>query len=279
VALLGVYNGRPYLDLEACLTSFVDLTQLDEVHEEICVGLARVPRGYTGGSHRSMGITPPSRADDVGVDYGEVIAELDAAGFARLRSLAADPDAFPERHHAGARYGEERDVPLSRAQLLWLEARHHVYFPWKCFVELMPVARWDDKDALEGKQFTWEAETFFARTVAFLRALPLEGIGRASIMGMSSFDHGTVHRDASPDPSAPSPRAPAEFIMLCPGRDKRLFLWDPDEHREIDVDARAYWFNDGDYHGVRSAPHFRYSVRVDGPFTEAFRRKLREAAE
>ncbi len=40
------------------------------------------------------------------------------------------------------------------------------------------------------------------------------------------------------------------------------------------IDARAYWFNDADYHGVDAVPRFRYSVRVDGIFDPAFVRRI-----
>ena len=42
------------------------------------------------------------------------------------------------------------------------------------------------------------------------------------------------------------------------------------------VGASAVWFNDFDYHGVFAAPFFRYSIRVDGVFTDAFRRLIEE---
>lgn len=262
MALACVF-GKPYVDLDSVL----DLGALDSVHDEICLALAELPTTYTGGSHRSMQIAAPSRAAEVGVDYGEVIAAMNAAEFATFRGLADDPGAYPPGPE-GATFGEERELPLSRAQMLWLEARHGVYFPWKAFYELMPVARWNDKDELTGKHFTREAETFLPRTLAFLRALPLGGIGRAGIFGLRGGDHGTVHRDG--DRNAP----PAEFLMFCPAGNKEFFVWDEEERTEHVARARAFWFNDADYHGVRPAPHFRYSLRVDGPFAPSLRRTL-----
>ncbi len=268
VALLGVL-GRPYLDL----TKLLDLGALDAVHEEICLAFAQLPTSYTGGSHRSMGIVPAGRASDVGRDYGEVIRDLDDAGFARLASLADDPDAFARAPRKRGGFGEERAHPLSRAQMLWLEARHGVYFPWKSYLELMPVERWEDKDEL-GKAWSREALTFLPQTVAFLSQLPLEGIGRANVMGLKSFDHGTMHHDGPRDGSAP----PAEFMMFCPAGNKELVLYDEASGEETVVRGRAFWFNDSDFHGVRAAPHFRYSLRVDGPFREDFRRTLQDVA-
>ena len=43
------------------------------------------------------------------------------------------------------------------------------------------------------------------------------------------------------------------------------------------VKARIYWFNDMDYHGVEPAPYFRYSIRVDGIFTNEFVERMRRA--
>jgi hypothetical protein len=267
VALHGVH-GQPYLDL----TALLDLSELGVVHAEICHGLAQVPAKYTGGSHRSMQIVPTSRACDVPCDFGEVIAAMTTAEYAAFRQLADNPADFPQAQ-LGATFGEERTNPLSQAQLRLLEVQYGVYFPWKTFIELMPAARWEEKTQTTGR-FTWEAETFFPVTLRFLRALPLTHIGRASILGLASFDHGTVHRDGDDDSAA----TPSEFIMVCLAANKQLVLWDDAEAIETTVCSRAYWFNDADYHGVRSAPHFRYSLRVDGPFTELFRRQLSDYA-
>ncbi len=258
--------GRPFVDLEPHL----DLSKLDEVHEEICLGLAAVPTDYTGGSHRSMGIVPASRPDDVGVDYGEVIRGLDAAAFETFRSLSDAPEAIDPAKRHELTFGEERAVPLSRRQMLWLKVRFGVYFPWKAYVELIPNRTWDEKASAEGKRFTRVARNFFPKTIAFVEALPFSAIGRCNIMGLEAFDHGTVHRDGEPDEQTD----PDEFITFVPGANKRLFLWDDAERREHFIGARAYWFNDFDYHGVAPDPFFRYSVRVDGVFLPEFRERV-----
>jgi Rieske 2Fe-2S family protein len=49
---------------------------------------------------------------------------------------------------------------------------------------------------------------------------------------------------------------------------------DADGGSKTVIDARAYWFNDMDYHGVDPAKRFRYSVRVDGVFEPDFVRRV-----
>ena len=110
-----------------------------------------------------------------------------------------------------------------------------------------------------------------------VRSLPFEAIGRANIMGLEANDHGTVHRDCDPEAQAEAAE-PANFVSLCPADNKRLFLWDEARQEKVFVRGRAYWFNDGDYHGVDPDPFFRYSIRVDGVFRHDFLSALRRDA-
>lgn len=261
--LVGLW-GRPSLNLER----FVDLCALDALHDEVCLGLAQMPVDYTGGSHRAMGIMPRGREREGLVDYLEVIRGLDDAGFETFRALGDEAgEGDPEDREA---YGEERSIPLSRKQMLWLKFRHGVYFPWKVYVEMIPNRWWSSKSDPSGKRFTRHAEALLPRTVAYVRALPFKHVGRCNIMGLEANDHGTLHRDGDPV----SQGAPDEFISLSPAAGKRLFLWDPERATETAVEGRAYWFNDHDHHGVHADPFFRYSIRVDGEFTDEFRDAL-----
>ena len=270
--LRGVFPSaaRPWVALD----HLVDTSTFEAIHEEVCLALTHVPVDYTGGSHRSMGIMPPSRQAEAGGDYGEVIRRLSAAEFETFRSLADDPSSL-----SGAspddEFGEEREHPLSRRQMLWLKVRHKVYFPWKAYVELIPNRYWDEKASPEGKEFTRVARTFFPKTIAFVRSLPFLHVGRCNVMGLEANDHGTVHRDGDPAEQL----EPDHFITFCPAGDKRLFLWDEEEQAKTPVTGRAYWFNDNDYHGVDADPFFRYSIRVDGEFCPEFIEMLRRESE
>lgn len=266
MALKGIF-GRPYVDLEPHL----DLAALDAIHDEICLAFAQIPVDYTGGSHRSMGIMPSSRTDEALVDYGEAIRAMTDEEFLTFRSLSDAPDAIDPHRRRELTFGEERDVPLSRRQMLWLKVKYGVYFPWKAYVELIPNERWGDKSTAEGKSFTRRARAFFPRTIAFIESLPFREIGRANIMGLEAHDHGTVHHDGEPEEQV----APDQFITICPTKNKRLFLWDEPSKTKTYVEGRAYWFNDFDYHGVDADPFFRYSLRVDGVFRDGFLEKLR----
>lgn len=268
--LRGVF-GLPWMSLE----SLLDLSQLDAVHDEVCVALASLPTDYTGGSHRSMGIMPDELRETALVDYVEVIRSLDDAQFAVFRGLADDPSLVERARREGLAFGEERDVPLSRRQMLWLEYRFGVYFPWKVYYEMIPNRWWTDKHNPQGKRFTRAAESLLPKTVALAKSLPFAQIGRCNIMGLRAHDYGTVHRDGHPEEQS----RPDEFITICPANNKTLYLYDRSRGTKTPTSARALWFNDFDDHGVEAAPYFRYSIRVDGVFREDFRARVREEAE
>ena len=256
--------GRTSLDLSA----YVDLEALAALDDEICLALTRLPVEYTGGSHKWMGIVPPSLEDEPYLDYGQVIAGFTREEAAAFLALAYEPEAYDLDRFADYEWGEERDNPLSRDQVLWLKFKHGVYFPWKTFVEMIPTRGWEDKAHGAGKTWTDEAREHFPGLIALVETLPFREIGRCNLLGLEANDHGTVHRDGEPD------AAPDHFITLCPRGNKRLFLWDEAQQRKHFVRGRAYWFNDHEYHGVEADPFFRYSIRVDGVFEPAFLARL-----
>jgi hypothetical protein len=270
-SLVGLW-GRPHLRLDEALARIgIGAADIAALHDEVCIAYASLPVEYTGGSHRSMGIMPPSRTAEAVVDYVEVLRGLSPAQWRTFVDLADDPADFVDVDRDDV--GEERGTPLSRRQMLWLKVRHGVYFPWKGYLELIPNRRWGDKANPEGKRFTRNARTFLPRTCALVERLPFVAVGRCNVMGLEAHDHGTVHRDGDPTEQ----QAPDEFITLYPAPGKRLFVWDEVARTAHPIEgAHAVWFNDFDYHGVDAAPFFRYSIRVDGVFTDAFRTSLQE---
>ncbi|HEU4534481.1 MAG TPA: hypothetical protein VFS00_10200, partial [Polyangiaceae bacterium] len=94
-SLRGLF-GRPYLDLGP----YLGCAGFDALDDEICLGLCEVATGYTGGSHRSMGIMPPSLAGGPYLDYGEAIAGMGEDEFRRFCALgeagaAGEPSGAP----------------------------------------------------------------------------------------------------------------------------------------------------------------------------------------
>lgn len=263
--LWGIF-GRPYLDLGGV----IDLGALDALDAEVARGLAHVEPRYTGGTLKWMGVVAPWAMDDGYRDAMDVLQALPDAELAVFLSLSEDTALLRVEDRQRLRFGDETEHPFSRAQERWLAYRHGAYFPWRVCYHLLENDRWEDKHSGEGKTFGDEAREVFPETVRFLEALPFSEIGRAVIFGLEPNDHAPLHRDSEPGRALQV----AQSISLCPRADKRFYLQNHEHDEPLVVDARAYWFNDMDYHGVLADPHFRYSVRVDGTFRPGFVEEL-----
>lgn len=271
--------GQPYLDL----SDHIDTSCFAELHREITLGLARAETRYTGGTLKWMGVCAPWVTDEEGyADAMHVIRAMSREDFQDFLALADyDISSFDASCEARAQYtfGDETEHPFSRAQELFLEARGGAYFPWKACVHLLANDAWDDKHSGEGKSFTEEARRLFPKTAAFVESLPMTEIGRVVIFGLLPNDHAPMHRDSEPGKAL----AVAQSISFEPARavsdqPKGFTLATPDGSREVEVDAPIYWFNDMDWHGVKPAPVFRYSIRVDGAYEPSFLDALRRSA-
>jgi Rieske 2Fe-2S family protein len=265
--LWGIF-GQPFLDLGGVL----DLSALGALDVEILKGLSQVETTYTGGTLKWMGVVAPWVLDDPYLDAMSVIESLADDELQAFFSLAKDPRQFRLSDRARYRFGDETDHPFTRAQERWLSYRHGAYFPWKVCYHLLENDRWEDKHSGAGKRFDDAARELFPETIRFLEALPFSEIGRAVIFGLEPNDHAPLHRDTEPGTALTIPQS----ISLCPRADKRFFLQNDERDAPLVVDARAYWFNDMDYHGVLADPFFRYSIRVDGVFVPGFVEKLRK---
>lgn len=261
----GVF-GEPYKNLEP----YVDIDALEALDTEIARGLAEVETSYTGGTLKWMGVVAPWAVDDEYLDAMWVLEELPDEELAVFFSLADDPSRFDVARRSEYRFGDETPHPFNRAQMRWLSYRHGVYFPWKVCYHLLENDRWEDKHSGAGKGFGDEAREVFPETVRFIEGLPFLEIGRAVIFGLEPNDHAPLHRDTEPGESL----GVSHSISLSPRGDKRLYLRNAPDDEPLVVDARAYWFNDMDYHGVLADPRFRYSIRIDGVFEPSFVERL-----
>jgi Rieske 2Fe-2S family protein len=262
--------GRPFVALDALL----DERDLAVMDRELTLGLARLHTSQTGGSLKWMGVVAPWCLGDGYRDAMHVIEGLDDASFRDLVSLADDPSEIDPERRGDYAFGDETDHPLNREQMRYLAFRHGVYFPWKVCYHLLENDRWDDKHSGAGKDFTPEARALFPETIARVRALPFSEIGRVVVFGVMPNDHAPLHRDSEPGRSL----GVAQSITIDPRGDKRFYLQNAEGDPPLVVDARVYWFNDMDYHGVLPDPFFRYSLRVDGVFDDAFVRDLERRA-
>jgi hypothetical protein len=64
-----------------------------------------------------------------------------------------------------------------------------------------------------------------------------------------------------------------EFIHLRPMLDKPFYIFDGDS-KKLEVTSYSCFFNDQDWHSGGRTNKQTYSLRIDGPFTDEFRKMI-----
>ena len=119
-------------------------------------------------------------------------------------------------------------------------------------------------DKTEGGKYT-EAMEYFPLLKQYLDTLPFRDIGRVLFFCTYPGAGVTMHRDAHM-----TDHKDHNINLFFEGGSRPSFVWDEKKKEKIylEKEARSYFFNNRDYHGVDPEPVFRYTLRVDGTFND-----------
>jgi hypothetical protein len=110
-----------------------------------------------------------------------------------------------------------------------------------------------------------ESAKYFPNIVKYLDTLPFKTIGR--VLFFTTYPNAGVvtHRD-----SIVAEHQDHNINLFFSGGERSSFIWDEKKKEKVFLEkgARSYFFNNRDYHGVDPEPVFRYTLRVDGTFTD-----------
>jgi hypothetical protein len=125
-----------------------------------------------------------------------------------------------------------------------------------------------DLDRTELWHPTEDAEEF-AELSAFIRTLPFTSTGRIIIM----YDDGgravSAHRDHD------SRELCHEFIWFRTNMDKPFYMLNPDTGEKLYVSSHSAWFDTvNQFHGADASGGLSFSIRIDGRFSDDFRRQI-----
>lgn len=150
----------------------------------------------------------------------------------------------------------------------------YVYFamgaaiPW-FFACYLKKSRFDTKTEDCG-EWTENAQ-YFPKVIKYLETLPFKNIGR--VLFFTSYPNcGVVtHRD-----SIVAEHRDHNINLFFDGGWRPSFVYDEITKEKIYLEkgSKSYFFNNRDYHGVDAEPIFRYTLRVDGTFTDEMCEKL-----
>jgi len=109
------------------------------------------------------------------------------------------------------------------------------------------------------------AATHFPKLIEYIKTLPFKEIGR--IMFFTTYPNAgvTIHRD-----SIVAEHKDHNINLFFDGGWRPSFIWDEKtkEKHYLPAGSKSYFFNNRDYHGVDPEPVFRYTLRIDGTFTD-----------
>jgi hypothetical protein len=118
----------------------------------------------------------------------------------------------------------------------------------------------------------WErspAAAEFAPLMDFLATLPFESTARMIIIYDNEGNCVPAHRDHTESEVC------NEFIWMRTNFDKVFYLLNPASGEKLAVDSHTAWFDTvNQFHGAEASDGLTFSIRVDGVFSDDFRRQI-----
>jgi hypothetical protein len=156
----------------------------------------------------------------------------------------------------------------------YLKMAMGAYDPY-IYYYLWEEGSWDDRTA--PRKLTEEA-AYFPGVVKWVESMVgtvFQDIGRVIFFHCEAdgipFEHRDLDAKNGIDVVTPHRN---EFIHIRANTKKAMYLWDPENKNKIYLNTRAAWWNDVDWHGGERIMEQSYSLRIDGKFTDEFRKRL-----
>src|SRR5687767_2690766 len=149
--------------------------------------------------------------------------------------------------------GQAPDVPGSRMVYLSRSSRPDDYYDL------------DRPDLWQPSEETAE----FSELMDFIATLPFAATGRMLIIYDDSGREVPAHRDHD------SEELCHEFIWMRTSFDKPFYMLNPGTGEKLYVSSHSAWFDTvNQYHGADATGGLSFSIRIDGRFTDDFRRRI-----
>jgi hypothetical protein len=246
-------GGIPIIELD----QFLDIETLKNLHFELCYGIAKSEFKKIGN------IVKPGGCDAYTPPFKPIGWALD------------EYYALPDDHEIKV-YGEKLGGIKNRNQFVqYIKLALGGYDPYEFVFLKTEDGGWETR--FDEKAWTPDAQ-HFPNFKKWCQSLVdnniLQHLGRIIIFRAEHDVLPPKHRDLIlPNETDYFPHR-HEHIWLRSTLDKKFFVWDPGVDNYHYVKGYTAFFNDQDWHGAEAANKQTFSVRIDGPFTEEFRKKL-----
>jgi len=248
----------PYLDMET----------FDKLQPEIYRGFAEAREFAKEGTWMKPGFTFN------GMSYQHNWKPI----YQAMEEFLALPDEDPIKQGGIDLYRDFKDYKIRNKFTRYLKMAMGAYDPY-IYYFLWQEGDWDHRP--DARQLTEESQ-YFPGVVEWVLKLKenniFEHIGRVIFFHLEADGIAFEHRDLDAnngvfDSDHYTPHR-NEFIHVRPNTKKSFYVWDPDSKTKVHINSRAAWWNDQDWHGGDKIMEPSYSLRIDGRFSEEFRKQL-----
>jgi hypothetical protein len=261
MAIKGI-NNTPYFNVE----SHLDMQSFDYLQPSIIRGFAEAREFAKEGTW----MTPGFSFDNMSyiINWKPIYKALDE--FHKL------PDVDPIKVEGMKVYPTDfKDFRQRNLFTRYLKHALGAYDPY-IYYYLWEEGDWDDRP---GERQLTEESRYFPELVEWVLNLKKTGIfksiGRVIIFHCEADGIPFEHRDLDAKNGIDVVGDYInEFIHIRPNIKKGFYIWDPEKKNKVYINARAAWWNDQDWHGGERIMEQSYSLRIDGKFTDEFRKTL-----
>ena len=255
-------NGIPYFDME----KYLDMETFEKLQPEIIHGFATAREYAKEGTWMAPGFTFEDMSYTL--NWKPIYQALE-----EFQSLADDnPIKVEGMKLMPSDFG---DYKQRNKFTRYLKMALGAYDPY-IYYFLWEEGSWDDRTA--ERKLTEEAEHFpgiVNWTEQLIKDNIFEHIGRVIFFHCEAdgvpFEHRDLDAKNGMNQTFPHKN---EFIHIRPNTKKAFYLWDPETKNKTYLNTRAAWWNDQDWHGGERIMEQSYALRIDGKFTQEFRKTL-----
>ena len=253
-------NNQAYFDM----SSYLDMDTFDKLQPEIIRGFSEAREFAKEGTWMTPGFTFKDAS------YQPHWKPI----YKAIEEFLALSDDDPIKKGGIDLYRDFNDFRVRNKFTRYIKMAMGAYDPY-IYYFLWEQGSWDDRTAL--RKLTPEA-AYFPNVVKWIESMigtVFKDIGRVIFFHCEAdgipFEHRDLDAKNGIDVVKPHRN---EFIHIRPNTKKAMYLWDPENKNKVYLNTRAAWWNDVDWHGGEQIIEQSYGLRIDGKFTEDFRKKL-----
>jgi len=253
-------NGYPYYNME----QYLNMDAFEHMQPEIIRGFSEAREFAKEGTWMTPGFT----FKDASYQYHWKPI------YKAIEEFLALPNDDPIKQGGIDLYRDFNDFRVRNKFTRYIKMAMGAYDPY-IYYFLWEQGSWDDRTA--ARNLTPEA-AHFPNVVKWIESMIgtiFEDIGRVIFFHCEAdgipFEHRDLDAKSGIDVVKPHRN---EFIHIRPNTKKAFYIWDPEKQNKVYLNTRAAWWNDVDWHGGERIMEQSYGLRIDGKFTEEFRKKL-----